>query len=274
MIISASGVFCILYVKNTADSNRTNVTTIISTVSHLQTKTEPPQPNPKPNNETILVKTSSLSATATTTASRYEIPRPQYVFHIQYHKTGNHITVQYRDTVRKFLRAKKDFKITRRIVDLLEFNTKPTRHPYHIRREHHDDTGCPLLMLEDDNPIASNVLSSSISTQPSTIHLVYFPAPDFMCNLHDNDVFMQKRINSTGEKDSSFSDGDPPLHDVKFIHMIRDPYGTYALHSPASMFRSSRIGSNRIGSDPINRGKIELTLAKEVTIMHHAIILS
>ena len=61
------------------------------------------------------------------------------------------------------------------------------------------------------------------TTSPSKIWLMYLPEPDFFCNLYENDVFLQRSNNNNNNNEES-SDG--PNHDIKFIHMLRDPFGT------------------------------------------------
>jgi len=154
-------------------------------------------------------------------------PRPQFVFHIHYHKTGNQITYQYGGAVKLAGRPNANettqdaggstpWTITNQMVRRIP--------PIHSdKRTHHHATGCPVLGDFPPRPRSAPAPGARDGTAgPGRIHLVYLPAPDFFCDLHAHDAFLQRRAGS-GTAASSPVVGR--RHDVKFVHMLRDPFG-------------------------------------------------
>ena len=154
-------------------------------------------------------------------------PRPQFIFHIHYHKTGHDINLQYNHAVQiageRIVRNQSDaigpslWSITNDTVGVVKQQNKRKNMPnYHVKRRHNAATGCPLPFNLQSRGEMNQTETHPAITNPSKINLMIMTAPDFLCNLYENDVFEQN--------DGESSCG--PKHHVQFIHMIRDPFGT------------------------------------------------
>jgi hypothetical protein len=179
----------------------------------------------KLRNDYEIISASTAAKTMMTTTPGE--PRPQFVLHIHYHKTGNAVTLQYvkavNHTAKGIARYQSNGRdpnpwiITNQIVHVI----KPTNYK---KRSLNKTTGCPLPLPILDINIQSKNASSWINagrhfpatTKPSKINLMKTTAPNFLCNLCENNVFLQNNDASS----------DGPKHDVKIIHMLRDPFGT------------------------------------------------
>ena len=149
-------------------------------------------------------------------------PITQHIFHIHYHKTGHAVSYQYKRAVHQILKLMTEEeeeennneeqkqlvggggggvrRITNKMMESMDVQAKNDLEPnFHIRRTHDNTTGCPT-------PLYNWVAESN-----HKINLILHATPNFLCNIYENDVLKQ------------ISNQD----DVKFIHMIRDPIGTY-----------------------------------------------
>ena len=181
--------------------------------------------------------------TQTQTQTDPRTTRPQYVFLIHYHKTGHDIVDQYNRTVRDIAHHHSTLPVLRQIVE-------PTQFKSYRFRSHERVTMCPRINYETQTQTTKllyeklETSNTIMSISPSKIRLIVMKAPDFFCNLNENDIFFQyhnrgknknKRKKKTNESNSNnnsnrelFLSHDGKRHDVKFIHMIRDPFGTYS----------------------------------------------
>ena len=128
----------------------------------------------------------------------------QVIFHINYHKTGHVITVQYLKAVAA-VKARTGGGLGGMIATDLNGKTREQM------RAHDGATGCPLVLPPRTAP---------------ALYLKRMVAPDFFCDLAANDAFFERR-GGGGRTKSAKAAGKQVAYDVKFIHMVRDPFGEY-----------------------------------------------
>jgi hypothetical protein len=120
-----------------------------------------------------------------------------------------------------------------------------------LKRIHSNETGCPtkkqfwdLLTNETTTTTPGNNNNNSnnnnnnkgneTETETVLINYVNSGAIDLFCNIYDNDIFNTQKDDGDGDGDGDVDvDGSEheheheQEHDIKIIHMIRDPIGTY-----------------------------------------------
>jgi hypothetical protein len=225
-------------VKNRTDRNTTNDAVTVTNNSN------------KTKNPILEIKTRETMKNKKNTTSTPPSPfQKQYILQINYHKTGHAISYQYRTILRKLLQGKNSNSNFDSDYELLSTIMTANNSIHTLKRTHSNETtGCPTKQQFWNTLLLNKTTTTTTTTETDSdsnnilINYVNAGPIDLFCNIDENDLFnmtSHKKYDDGNGDDNSDGNGNGNVnsvsqeqpqnqnhHDIKIIHLIRNPIGT------------------------------------------------